>query len=192
MENIQASKQFCIVYDNETLPMANSLFNRVKEKGYSCVTWSEEQYRDQKPTLENDEQQNKILFLSRKCVKDCFSNPSLKPLFIVHGYCRIFQEGINAGIAAIKQSGYTKIMCDDKFLTWTYDSGKKWREWVFGIPAGYWAGIRGISAIFTPSLRRKMRELILFNALDVFYDYYLDDFMKGTELLPIEGVTVYR
>lgn len=174
--------------------MANSLFNRVKEKGYSCVTWSEKQYNDQKPKIANDERQNKILFLSRKCVMDCFSNPNLKPLLIDKKYdgvdvkCHFLCEGINAGILVKSIS----IFDEDKFCRWMTEDEKNWKWYLLGVPYTTWVYAKLLYSVVSPSKRydrRRVRERILWEAVEIFYEHYLDVFMVGDPLLPIDGVT---
>lgn len=173
--------------------MANSLFNRVKERGYSCVTWSEKQYNDQKPTIANDERQNKILFLSRKCVIEGFSNPKLKPLLIdkkhdkVYDQCLFFCEGINAGILVL-----ISLFTDDKFLRWMAEDEKNWKMDLFGVPLALWIDAKFLYSSVSPSMRfnrKRMREKLLWEAVEIFYEHYLDVFMAGDPLLPINGVT---
>ncbi len=193
-ENTEIAKQFCIVYDKETLPMANSLFNKVHEKGYSCVLWSEKQYHDQKPELENDIFQNKTLFLSRKCVKECFANPHLKPL-AVDDWSLIYSEGINAGIGLewgadilgkVAQDPYVKNAVD------MLDKDDSLGRRIKSIPAIIKGTFIAADQAINSTQKKEIRATFFWKAVDVFYEHYLDDFMKGKPLKPIKGVTKYQ
>lgn len=182
----QSAKQFCIVYDKDTLPMANSLYNRVLDKGYSCVTWSEEQYHDQKAVLENDAQSNKMLFLSKKCVQECFSNPKIKPI-VVNDWGRLYQEGINVGIGLVDAAEYMETILNDRFILWSMD--KKGRRIIMFVPAFVWGLCKSAYKAITPSDGKDFKRKVFWNVVEVFYTYYLDSFMLGETLNPIDGVT---
>lgn len=189
MENIVLpSEQFCIVYDKLTLPMAKSLYNRVKEKGYTCVTWSEAQYKNQEPSLENCETANKMLFLSRKLVKENFSSPHIKPI-VTGEWGLIYHEGINAGIGIELGASYQNNLSNDKFIIWSAKQKKPVKR-LLTIPRITWGIIKTADIATDPVERRSFKEKVYWNAIEVFYEHYLDDFMAGKELMVKEGVTV--
>jgi len=183
-ENNNVAGQFCIVYDKNTLPMANSLFNKVRDKGYSCVTWSEKQYYDQKPTFENDKS-NKVLFLSRKLVKESFSNPDLKPL--TNGKCLFFQEGLNAGIRLYIGSTFERMLEKDSFIKWSEQN--KTRRIVFALPRFAWKVLRVADMGTSPIQLKEYRRELLWEGVNFFYEHYLDSFMRDEPIKPI-GVVV--
>lgn len=185
---ILPSEQFCIVYDKLTLPMAKSLYNRAKEKGYTCVTWSESQYKMQEPALQNCETANKVLFLSRKLVKENFSNPKIKPL-VAGAWGLIFQEGINAGIGLETGASYLNMLSKDKFITWSAKQ-KKGVRYALGAPTMVWGILRSADKLTSPDERHEFKADVYWKTIEVFFDHYLDDFMSGKELIVKKGVTL--
>lgn len=84
---VQKSEQkiefkFIVVYNEFTKPIANSLKNDAVEKGITSTIWTEKDHNDNLKLLTNE---NYVLFLTEKKIKEHLSNPKLKAHPIIDG-----------------------------------------------------------------------------------------------------------
>ncbi len=172
-DNIQKSNQvefkFIVVYDKFNKPVANSIKNQARELSINSTAWSEKQYLDQEPRLNN---KNYVLFLSKKLLEENLSNPQLK----VYGLTKevkykqqgntvgIFLEDINYVEAAEKLA---KSLQED------------WLLQVGTLIAGGVIGSSFFAVLRYYSKQKKAKLYMLYKAVDQFAKKRLKLFVEG-------------
>ena len=170
---VQKSEQkiefkFIVVYDDFTKPIANSLKNEAIEKRITSTIWTEKQHNDNLPQITNE---NYVLFLTEKKIKEHLSNPKLKAYTIVDGV-EYKKQGHELGI-------YFKEI---DFVETAKRVGKSLKEdWLYvaGILIG--GGVFGASILASFrywSKKKKAKLYLLFRASDKFAESFLKKYVS--------------
>lgn len=160
---VQKSEQkiefkFIIVYNEFTKPIANSLKNEAVAKGITSTIWTEKQHNDNLPELSNE---NYILFLTEKKIKEHLSNPQLKAHPIIDGV-EYKKQGHELGIY-LKEIDYVETAKRiGKSL------GEDWLLVAASLIRGMFVGVAIVKYLRYWSKSKKAKLYLLFTATDEF------------------------
>ena len=150
--------KFIVVYDDFTKPIANSLKNDAIEQGITSTIWTEEQHNANLPGITNE---NYVLFLTEKKIKEHLSNPKLISQNLVNGV-EYKKQGNELGI-------YVK---DENLVEVAKRLAQSLKEdWLKEVAILLGGGVFGLS-IFTSwrfwDKQKKAKLYLLFRASDRF------------------------
>lgn len=171
-KSMSTNYKFIVVYDKFTKPVANSLKNKAKEMSINSTSWSEQEYLHNEAQLNND---NNVLFLSEKLIKENLSNPSLKPNYLING---VFykKQGANAGIYVDNK----EVKCSEiaKRLSNIFKEG--WGKCLIAMISGGLIGINVFAFFRYLQTEKKAKLYLLFKATDTFAEKHLKNFVNNS------------
>lgn len=165
----QVQFKFIVVYDKFNKPVANSIKNQAYELSINSTAWSKEQYLHQEPGLNND---NYVLFLSEKLLKENLSNPQIELNDLIEGV-KYKKQGNAVGIY-VEDISYVEAA--EKLA----ESLKE--DWLLQVGTLIAGGLVSSSILATFqyfSKRRKAKLYLLYKAVDKFAKDKLKSFVVG-------------
>ncbi len=156
--------KFIVVYDKFNKPVANSIKNQARDLSINSTSWREKEYLDNESRLNND---NYVMFLSEKLLKENLSNPNLQLHKLIDGV-KYKLEGNVVGIY-VEDISYIDVA---KRLG---DSLKE--NWLIQVRAlvGFIHG----PFVFYWSKKQEAKLYLLYKAVDKFHQDHLKSFVAG-------------